>query len=349
LLLGGPGAAIAARRAWRGDRCSAGLARRLLLCRSMRALEPLPDGVRDFLRRELAGGRMVLFTGAGFSSLARDAEGRRRVPTGPQLADELWDLCFDGDERDGSTLSDLYAYALATRPGPLRALLDRRLRVDARRLPRFYETWFSLPWRRVYTLNVDDLATATASRFTLPRKLRVLSALEDGVEDTMLRVGRDELDIIHLNGTIDDGPARITFSTVQYADRLARRCAFYSQLVRDFAEYPVLFVGTKLDESPLWQHLELAGVRDQVHDTPPGILVTQAVTRARQCLLAALNIRWLRMDVRRFAEEVLAPLAAEVIAPGLQALERTRTTHRALRPRDAVEPRTAGARQRQGS
>jgi hypothetical protein len=186
-----------------------------------------------------------------------------------------------------------------------------------------------MPWRRVYTLNVDDLATVTAARFGLSRRVRALSALREGVEDTMLHVARDQLDVIHLNGIVDDGPEGITFSTVQYAGRLAQRCAFYSQLVRDFAEYPVLFVGTRLDETPLWQHLELSGVREQLDETPPGLLVTQQVTRARQCVLAALNIQWVAMDVRRFAEEVLAPLRDEVLAPGLRAIERTRAVHRA--------------------
>lgn len=304
----------------------------------------VPRGVRDFLARELAGGRMVLFTGAGFSSLARDRQGRRRVPTGEPLADELWRLCFPGEPRDASSLADLYAHALATRRRRLAALLDRRLRVDARTLPRFYETWFAMPWRRVYTLNVDDLATVTAARFGLGRRLRALSALRDGVEDTMLRADREQLDIIHLNGLVDDGPERITFSTVQYAGRLARRCAFYSQLVRDFAEYPVLFVGTKLDESPLWQHLELSGLRDQIDETPPGLLVTQHVTRARQCVLAGLNIRWLAMDVRSFAEEVLAPLRDEVLEPGLRALDATRARHRAAPARRLAQGRGIASR-----
>lgn len=277
---------------------------------------------------------MVLFTGAGFSSQARDRDGRRHVPTGEPLADELWRLCFGGGPRDASSLADLYAHALATRPRRLAALLERRLRVDARTLPRFYETWMAMPWRRVYTLNVDDLATVTAARCRLPRRVRALSALRDGVEDTMLRVDRDQLDVIHLNGVIDDGPERITFSTVQYAGRLAQRCAFYSQMVRDFADYPVLFVGTKLDESPLWQHFELEGLRDKIARTPPGLLVTQEVTRARQCVLAALGIRWLAMDVRSFAEEVLGPLGDGVIERGLRALAARRAAHpaRGARP-----------------
>src|SRR3954466_4957861 len=111
----------------------------------------LPREVVDYLRRELAGGRMVLFTGAGFSSLARDSGGRRRVPTGDQLADDLWQLSFPDERRDGSTLQDLYEHALATQPRELEALIERRLRVNAARLPRFYETWMAMPWRRVYT------------------------------------------------------------------------------------------------------------------------------------------------------------------------------------------------------
>ena len=151
----------------------------------------------------------------------------------------------------------------------------------------------------------------------------------------MLRINRNQLDIIHLNGVVGDGPERITFSTMQYAGRLAQRCAFYSQLVRDFTEYPVLFVGTKLDEMPLWQHLELSGAREQLEESPPGLLVTQHVTRARQCVLEALDIRWVAMDVRTFADEVLAPLRDEVIEPGLRALARTRAVHRAPAARES--------------
>jgi len=302
-----------------------------------RPAQRVPPAVRAFLRRELAAGRMVLFTGAGFSSLARDKSGKRHVPTGAPLADELWRLCFGGDKRDGSSLADLYAHALASRPRPLAALIEQRLRVDERTLPSLYETWLTMPWRRVYTLNVDDLATVTAARFRLPRRVRALSALREGVEDTMLRVDRDQLDIIHLNGVVDDGPERITFSTMQYAGRLAQRCAFYSQLVCDFTEYPVLFVGTKLDEMPLWQHLELSGAREKLDGSPPGLLVTQQVTRARQCVLESLNIRWVAMDVRTFADEVLASLRDEVVEPGLRALARTRAVHRAPAARGSRE------------
>lgn len=86
---------------------------------------------------------------------------------------------------------------------------------------------------------------------------------------------------------------------MQYAGRLAQRCAFYSQMVRDFAEYPVLSVGTKLDESPLWQHFELEGVRDKIARTPPGLLVTQEVTGLRAPQRRAQSLRRLARRLRR--------------------------------------------------
>ena len=296
-----------------------------------RGRSPVPRAVFDFLRRELGAGRMVLFTGAGFSAQARDAGGREWVPTGEPLADELWRLCFPGEPRDGSTLQDLFQHALATRRDALAALLERRLRVSATGLPAFYRHWFAMPWRRMYTLNVDDLEKAAAQRFDLPRRVRVLSALRAGGPEATLRVDAETLDVIHLNGVIDDGPEGIMFSTVQYAQRLAAGGGLYSQLVEDFVRYPMLFVGTRLDESPLWQQLERAGVRARVSHTPPGLLVTQAVTRARQSLLASLDIRWLAMDVETFATEVLAALE-DVVPVGLAALDRARAVNR-------VEPR----------
>jgi hypothetical protein len=289
----------------------------------MRARGTVPASVMEFLRRELSRGRMVLFTGAGFSTLAHDMTGQRRVPTGTAFADELWRLCFPDEQRDASTLQDLFQHALRQHRDRLAELVDRRLRVSDERLPPFYQYWFDMPWRRIYTLNVDDLEEAATRRFKLTRQIRTLSALRKEASDAMLRVDKRTLDVIHLNGTVEDGPEAITFSTLQYAERLAGQCALYTQLVRDFGRYPMLFVGTKLEESPLWQAIEIAGVRKNIDATPPGLLVTQEVTRARRSLLESLHIAWLPMDVRAFAEDVLAPLR-DVIPKGLAALERTR-------------------------
>jgi hypothetical protein len=257
------------------------------------------------LREEIAAGRVILFTGAGFSVHARATAGGE-VPLGEDLADELWRLCFRRGDRDGSSLADLFEHARMTAPARLARLVERRLRVDPARLPELYRLWFSMPWRRVYTLNVDDLEHAAAARYGLPRPIVSISALRRA-----RRRPPGALEVIHLNGVVDDGPEGITFSTVQYGERLASRDVWYRQLVADMARRPFLYVGTRLEESPLWQHLQLgplAHPRRRNH-RPRSFLVATSLTRARQSLLRAYRIDWIRATAEEFAGDVLARLA----------------------------------------
>lgn len=140
---------------------------------------PDPIGVAEAaaaLVTPIATGEAVLFTGAGFSTEA-PAVGGGTVPTGDALADELFALLWPGAARDESALADLLAVALRADRDGATELLVRRLRVDAARLPERDRAWFATPWRRIYTLNVDDLARAASERWQLGRRVRVISAL----------------------------------------------------------------------------------------------------------------------------------------------------------------------------
>src|SRR5690349_9849371 len=101
----------------------------------------------------IRSGRAMLFTGAGFSASARARDGRP-LPDSQQMIHELWELVFERGSPDGSSLADLYDVALERVPDRLRAYLTDRLHVGA--APPWYATWFRAPWRRIYTLNVDD-------------------------------------------------------------------------------------------------------------------------------------------------------------------------------------------------
>src|SRR4051794_20800932 len=104
------------------------------------------DEIGRYLATELRRHHLTLFTGAGFSSDATD-HGGRRIPTGLELADELWPLCFAAEGRDpDSSLEDLFHLALAHHPGPLARLLEERLTIAPQVLPSWYEVWFALPW-----------------------------------------------------------------------------------------------------------------------------------------------------------------------------------------------------------
>jgi hypothetical protein len=225
----------------------------------------------------------VLFTGAGFSAAARDRSGRP-LPDGEQMRRELWALVFGDGEPDDSSLADLFDVALARCRAPLERYLADRLRIGGMLAP-YYGPWFRAPWHKIYTLNVDDLAAAVAVQFELPA-----------------------LDVIHLNGMVDDGADRLTFSTLQYAARLCGKEHAYEVLANDLERSPFVFVGTTLDEVILWQHVELQRRRSG-HAAPArrSYLVARRLSRARQMLLEGLGLIWIQASFEELADQLTGP------------------------------------------
>ncbi len=279
----------------------------------------------DDLAWVIGSGEAMLFTGAGFSSGACDLDGRP-LPDSAQMVRELWPLVFGGDAPDDSSLPDLYDAALLRAPRRLCAYVASRLCVGDHELPPHYASWFSAPWRRIYTLNVDDLERAVARQFRLPRPLRSLSAIDptghrpapraepvgSPPHDSLTLIGPDEpapdhgaVDVVHLNGLAGDPPDELTFSTMQYASRLCNPDREYERLVSDLERAPFVFAGTTLDEVMLWQHLELRRrATGDVPPRPPSFLISPSLTRARQVLLESLGIRWIRCTIEAIPDEI---------------------------------------------
>jgi hypothetical protein len=260
------------------------------------------EHVRARVRRQLALGRTVLFMGAGFSASACDPEGRP-LPLGDDLASELFRLCFPGEPRDGSQLQDLFHHAMRRHRDELEALLRERLAVAERSLPDWYAHWFAQPWLRGYTLNVDTIELGIARRFPTERPPIVISALRDSDPE----IPSGALPIVHLNGILEDGCGGLTFATSQYGQRLATRDRWYAQLARDLIEHPFVFVGTRLDEAPLWQHLEGGELleRSRADDAPRSLLVAPELDRARRSLLEDVGIDWVCASAEEFARVCL--------------------------------------------
>ena len=70
----------------------------------------------------------------------------------------------------------------------------------------------SFPWLRSYTLNVDDLMEKVGDTSTVGRSMRCISAMSD----SLAKLSDEFHDVVHLNGTLDDVPDKITFSRTQY-------------------------------------------------------------------------------------------------------------------------------------
>jgi hypothetical protein len=274
-------------------------------------------GLVDELAGAIAAGDAVLFTGAGFSRGARSVRGVP-LPTSRDLVELMWPIAFGDEPRDPSALADVYACAVDADERRTGEVLRSHLHVDADALPASYDTWFSMPWHRVYTLNADDLEEAAARRFRLPQEIRPVSALRDGLPPRA-----PELLCVHLNGRIADYPD-MTFSQQQYGQRVARPDPWYQHLAADLSAHTVLFVGTLLNESPLWQQFALHLGDRPPADRPRSFLVSHNVPVARRRVLERLNVEWVPMDQERFAAEHLGAAAAA----GHDALGRGRLVDR---------------------
>ncbi len=267
----------------------------------------IDPGLTARLRRQLARGELVLFTGAGFSYAAVSISGEP-IPSVWALKQELWRLAFPADPTvdNRSQLGDIFELAVSRAKNNTRNVLQRLLSVDAAKSPKRFENWFSLPWFRHYTLNIDDLDEAMSGHYNFPRQLHSISAHMDPlfVQSGLL--------IVHLNGRLQDYP-NVTFSIRQYGQRANQPDAWYQTLVTDLLNRPVLFIGTELEELGLWQYMELRRQRSasEVEMRPASYLVSPSLPTARAGLLKRFNINWVQATEEEFFQDVLADATAE--------------------------------------
>ena len=188
-------------------------------------------------------------------------------------------------------------------PQGTRALLESRLSVDPKSLPEHYRYFYAQPWRRIYTLNFDDLEMAVANRFDLPRNPKSISATSNIDNEDSANPPGSQLEVVHLNGCITDNPADLTFSEQQYAQQIIAPNRWYIRCVEELRARPVIYVGTELRESTLWTYIELRARRHRQADviSPGSILVTPTLSRAREALLKEYNVDWISMTAEQFS------------------------------------------------
>lgn len=215
------------------------------------------------------------------------------------------------------SLGDVYEAALQKGRNATVQLMRDLLSVDPSGLDEGYRLWFSLPWYRIYTVNIDDLPLAAERAFDLPRRLQVLSALQD----TVPAPEAERLQVIHLNGSLEDLP-EVTFSSRQYGQRQNALDLWMAGLAIDLQTHPVLYVGTSLNEPPLWSYVEARGSKRTKRETRPGsFLVSPHLDRAKEVALSLYNVSWVTSTAANFASEVLSALATEA-SEGLKAIKR---------------------------
>src|SRR5450759_5009488 len=182
----------------------------------------LPQNFVAYLRDRFRRADMLLFAGAGFSRAATNRLGNP-FPLLKDLKPALWKICYgDMMYSETSSVQDLFANAKARAGGELLTYLRAALTASPDGVPEFYDELLGMPWRKIYTLNVDNVDSILTGRAEIGRRVRRYSALRPLTFTPGTRTDGD-LDIVHLNGVIDDGLDGVTFSLEQYSDRLNRK------------------------------------------------------------------------------------------------------------------------------
>ena len=264
------------------------------------------------LKSQVSRGEVILFTGAGFSLGAKDHSGRP-IPSVGDLKKEIWDLLYPGEAFDQfSSIGDLYGAAMHQKKHELTNLIRSRLTVRPEDLPEYYLPLFNFPWSRCYTLNIDDLESAVGRRFELQRSPITIAA-RDAADHLPGIPSAQGLEVIHLNGVVPNAPEALTFSETQYAERIGNQEPWYSRCVVELTSRPVVFIGTVLNESILWHHMELRKRRENLGRDlrPTSILVTKELSLPRRDILRDLRINWVQGTAEEFATEILPQLNIE--------------------------------------
>jgi len=260
--------------------------------------------VRARLGDHLAIGNVALFTGAGFSSGLRNYQGKA-IPLGSELRQIMWSTFYPNEgSAEHMAFGDVFEAALMLNEVKLNEVLRHHLTIDPSSIPEWYNDYFDIPWYKIYTLNIDSSIASVNSQWTFGRPLVEVSC----TTGTQFESFAPKLAQYALNGCLTDGASQLTFSTSQYAARLAHPDQYYTHLASELLTIPFVYIGTKLDESPLWQHIQMRqsrGPRGSSEQRAKSYLVTPQLDRAKEIRLRSLNIEWLKMDAEEFHDQVL--------------------------------------------
>ncbi len=231
----------------------------------------VPDEDVGLLLRALEEGAVNLLTGAGTSYGVTGGDGQI-LAGGADLARELnTRFSLENIEPDCSNLQLVFGDISATQAN--RNALADFLRS---RFSKCSVTWqtslFELPWKRIWTLNIDDVLQRAANQITATN-----TKTFSWDESLSVRpLSQDELQIVHLHGRasqIDKAAGRIIFSLKDYAARHEVSPGWHAEFRSEFIRKPFIVCGARLrDEFDLATVLDI-GNRSRERGGCPSFIV----------------------------------------------------------------------------
>lgn len=238
---------------------------------------------KRYLIRLIGRNEVILFLGAGFSLGAKN-QLDENFPTGWKLGKKLWDfLGYEGDyDKDDASLPLLYQDFIDTgiKRSEKSDFLNKNLLSGE--IPENYDNICKPFWRKIYTINIDDVVQKIYSRNN--KKLKELIFPNDEFKE------RDQsleyTSIIHLHGKLPCNPEDVVFSTKQYAKANLTEQPLYSQFVYDYATRPTIFIGTDLNEPIFERYIEARENKNGYGESrPKSFLITPSLSSVKKRVL----------------------------------------------------------------
>lgn len=194
---------------------------------------------QEYLLRSIRENNVVLFLGAGASYGSETSSGSE-IPLGKGLTKFFRELIGETDEslrldQLGKDVRRLYG------DEGLKRKLEEKFAET--RPSKDLVDLFSFSWNRCYTLNYDDTIEG------IPRADKAQRhKYYSGVEKVEEPHGADELQVVHLNGSMRKYEKGIVLTDKEFRSGIRKRNPWYEKCASDYSSKTFLFVGTELDE-----------------------------------------------------------------------------------------------------
>jgi len=210
----------------------------------------LHENDRRYLTRQISFGQAVLVLGAGASITSKNRFGGA-IKSGSALARTLCEEA--GFPFAGEPLPTVFEAIRGRLSDPQIQQILRREYCDTTPSPELAKL-FTVPWRRLYTFNVDDTIDNLTDLKSKQRR-RYFNGMIDRVAEFE---GPLYLQIIYLNGQASKPEHGLIFSESEFARAAGNETLhWYRRAGQDYFSCPV-FIGSRLDEPILWAQIERA-------------------------------------------------------------------------------------------
>ncbi len=210
------------------------------------------------LKESLINKNPILVLGAGFS---REALCDRGVmPTGKELEKELVENFIVGkvptNELDEISqfklreLCDHINYLNGENKAILNNYLTERFKNVKPNDKGYHNKIINYPWKKIYTLNIDDLVENIFNSFG--KKYKILA------EKKIKSIKEEETLLIKLHGSVANPENGYIFSKSEYDSLISKRLDIkLNELNIDIVNNDIIFVGVSFDEPDIEQYLEI--------------------------------------------------------------------------------------------